>query len=510
MKWTVSIVASLLLSVFVVGTATAQCVGPNCDHLKCYKVKDSNAKVTYTANVNGLSAENGCLIKVPGKLFCVPAQKTTVSPLPPGGGATGAPNRFVCYKLKCPKATQAPITIKDQFGTRSVQPGTAKYLCAPAPSPTPTTTTTVTTTTTLGATTTVTTTTAAPTTSTTVSTTTTTGLPTTSTTVPCCSPVRITTNSSSGILLVSTLAPFPFPAGVTTVVDSGAAPGFPDCTHPAIVPAGGFTVPVFCIPALGFTSQVTAAGCESGGADGAGRVWDNIVGANCPDADVFRVGDTTDPDGGGPSCGTLGVGCTNPVTPGSAGDDTKGNIDTTRGNGICDLPPSDGVGTQLDIPVNSLTWNDADGNCPDDDGAYDPGTDILVTQFKFILSPTTGSSNADYTDLNGDSCSFAGNGPDHTKHCSLDSTRPCASNGHCTNPPPNAGTCVDGPINGITPAGPCCVVGQTTTVVATGIAFTGGAPLYDILFANKTPSSITSCGAFVGGSCTVTTDPCLD
>jgi hypothetical protein len=192
---------------------------------------------------------------------------------------------------------------------------------------------------------------------------------------------------------------------------------------------------------------------------------------------------------------------------GSAGFDTAGNINTTRGDTVCDPP---GVGTQLDIPVLSTTWNDFDGNCPDDDGVYSPGTDTLVTQFTFILSPTTASTNADYTDLNGDSCSFAGNGPDHTKHCSLNSTRPCASNGHCTSPAPNDGTCVDGPINGIPAPGPCCTVGQTTTVVASGIAFTGGAPLYDILFANKTPSSITSCGAFVAGSCILTTNPCLD
>jgi hypothetical protein len=292
---------------------------------------------------------------------------------------------------------------------------------------------------------------------------------------------------------------------VLTTINVGPATDA-SCEHSVTVPAGGFSVPVFCIPALGFTSQVEAVGCESGGADGSGTVWDGF--AACPDADVSRVGDTTDPSTN--SCGTLGTGCLNPPTPGSAGADTAGNIDTTRGDGVCDTAP--GVATQLDIPVLSTTWNDFDGNCPDDDGVYSPGTDTLVTQFNFILSPTSSTSNADYTDLNGDACLFAGNGPDHVKHCSLNASRPCASNGHCTNPAPNDGTCVDGPIVGSPAPGPCCQTGQATTVVATGIAFTGGAPLYDIIFSNQTPSSITACNPLPpsGDTCVLTTNACQD
>jgi hypothetical protein len=121
------------------------------DHLKCYKIKDSQAKASYTANVNGLAPENGCVIKVPGKLLCVAATKSNVTPTPPGGGANDPANSFICYKLKCPKGTLAPINISDQFGTRSAQPGTAKMLCAPIEPTTTTTTapTTSTTTTTL-------------------------------------------------------------------------------------------------------------------------------------------------------------------------------------------------------------------------------------------------------------------------------------------------------------------------------------------------------------------------
>jgi hypothetical protein len=312
----------------------------------------------------------------------------------------------------------------------------------------------------------------------------------------CCAAGRIETTSGPGILQVSTLPPFPFPSGVLTRIDAGAPDGA--CEQSAVVPAGGFTVPVFCIPALGFTSQVVSTGCAAGTGAGAGTVWG--AAATCPDADVSRVGDTSDPSTN--SCGTLGGGCN--TSPGNAGADTAGNIDTTRGDNVCDSTP--GVAVQLDIPVLSTTWNDFDGNCPDDDLTYDAGTDTLVTQFNFILSPTTATSNADYTELNGDACTFAGNGPDHVKHCTGDTSRPCNTNGHCT----GFGTCVDGPIVGSPATGPCCVVGQATTVVASGIAFTGGSPLFDIIFANQTPSTVSACGAAGSDTCTVNTNACLD
>ena len=46
------------------------------DHLKCYKPKDPQQKATYTADIVGLTAEPGCIVKVPAKLTCVPAIKT--------------------------------------------------------------------------------------------------------------------------------------------------------------------------------------------------------------------------------------------------------------------------------------------------------------------------------------------------------------------------------------------------------------------------------------------------
>jgi hypothetical protein len=106
------------------------------DHLACYKIKDSQAKATYTANVGGLAAEPGCIIKVPATMACVPATKTNVQPMPPGGGGTGTPNSFFCYKVKCPKATLPTLAGADQFGSRTVTPKTTSLLCAPLAGPT--------------------------------------------------------------------------------------------------------------------------------------------------------------------------------------------------------------------------------------------------------------------------------------------------------------------------------------------------------------------------------------
>jgi hypothetical protein len=114
------------------------------DHLECFKVKDPQAKATYVANVDGLVAHAGCTIKAPAIMACVPAVKTITMGTPPGIGATGTPNAFGCYKLKCPKAALPPLPLDDQFGSRTVTPSPPKMICAPAPTTTTTTTTTTT------------------------------------------------------------------------------------------------------------------------------------------------------------------------------------------------------------------------------------------------------------------------------------------------------------------------------------------------------------------------------
>ena len=105
---------------------------PVADHLQCYKVKDPAPKAAYTADLGGLTAAPGCMIKVPAVMACVPTTKTNVQPAPPGGGGTGTPNTFGCYKVKCPKAALPPIQLNDQFGSRMVVPSASKVLCAPS------------------------------------------------------------------------------------------------------------------------------------------------------------------------------------------------------------------------------------------------------------------------------------------------------------------------------------------------------------------------------------------
>ena len=116
------------------------------DHLKCYKIKDPVAKVSYTANLTGLAPENGCTIKAPARMLCVQSTKTAISPTPPPSGApSGTPaGVFACYKVKCQKGALPGVAVTDQFGSRTVTPSAAKFLCAPAAIPTTTTTTSVT------------------------------------------------------------------------------------------------------------------------------------------------------------------------------------------------------------------------------------------------------------------------------------------------------------------------------------------------------------------------------
>jgi hypothetical protein len=273
---------------------------------------------------------------------------------------------------------------------------------------------------------------------------------------------------------VSTLPAFPFPLGIVTVLDVGPGIAPPDrptqCHHDVIVPAGGFAVPTFCIPGLGFTSQVQVTGCAAGGAAGRGTLWDGF--ATFPDADVSKTGDTSDG-----VCNPAGLPCG--TKAGEAGMNDLGDVDTVRGDGA---PDGAGVHVRLDIPARSITWIDDDAGCPDADGVFDPGTDSLAADFPFILSPTTATASAAFVDKNGDGCARAGAGP-------------------------------GGPVilRGTPAPGPCCVVGQDSVLVAVGIAFSGGTPLYDLIFQSETPTRVVACEPPVPlGECTLASSVCVD
>jgi hypothetical protein len=116
------------------------------DHLECYKIKDGAARAKYTADLAGLVAEPGCVIKVPARFLCVDTTKTNVRPIPPGGGPSGQDaGTFLCYTVKCTKRSLPSAAVVDQFGEHDVTPRSSSLLCAPAVVPT-TTSTTVTTT----------------------------------------------------------------------------------------------------------------------------------------------------------------------------------------------------------------------------------------------------------------------------------------------------------------------------------------------------------------------------
>ena len=139
-QWTIAGV--VMASLWGAGLAGAQVP----DHLECFKVKDPQAKASYRADVSGLVAEPGCTIKVPGTLFCTQTTKTNVDPPPPGGpGTSGPAGRFLCYKLKCPKATLPAVAWHDQFGSRILTTKRSSLVCAPEIVTTTTTTATTTT-----------------------------------------------------------------------------------------------------------------------------------------------------------------------------------------------------------------------------------------------------------------------------------------------------------------------------------------------------------------------------
>jgi len=130
--------ALLLAGAWLVWAASASA---QTDHLECYKVDDSAARMRYTADVAGLGVQPGCVVKTPAKLLCVPATKTNVVPAPPGAPSGPAAGPSLCYKVKCPPATPAAVVVTDQFGSRSVTPLLPKLLCAPATIGTTTSTT---------------------------------------------------------------------------------------------------------------------------------------------------------------------------------------------------------------------------------------------------------------------------------------------------------------------------------------------------------------------------------
>ena len=113
--------------------------------------------------------------------------------------------------------------------------------------------------------------------------------------------------------------------------------------------------------------------------------------------------------------------------------------------------------------------------------------DILTGEADFLVSATTARGTAAFVDKNADGCKRAGAG--------------------FRNPSP------DGPISmtGSPSPGPCCEVGQSATIVASGIALEGTPALFDLGFTWQIPVTVTACNPYPAdpGSCVVTNDGCL-
>jgi hypothetical protein len=242
---------------------------------------------------------------------------------------------------------------------------------------------------------------------------------------------------------------FPFPTGGIVVQDVG--PGDADCVHQTVVPAtGGFSAPIFCIPGLNFSVQVTQSGCGVGQIDSNGG----------SDYTVTEVGDTSDSS---VTCSLPHAGpCTN-------GADASVRVDITVGDASADICGGPGTANSIVvIPVMTQTWLAQDFTCPDVDGVFDPGTDTDILLINQNLDFTTDTSTSSWSDIDGDGCSIAGAGP--------------AAGFSRT------GACLD-------------IGGGTVTTAATGTIGSDGSPLFDLTFATLLPNTVSGPAASGGATC---------
>jgi hypothetical protein len=306
---------------------------------------------------------------------------------------------------------------------------------------------------------------------------------TTSTSLPCCGAERITMTSGPGTLAVANLAPFPLPAGIVAILDSGPTlVGRPECRHDVVVPPGGFVVPKFDVPfpegPSGYCSEVTTLGCESGAGEGAGTLWDSGADAGLALTNVTQRGDTSDG-----VCNVAGQLCDVSVGFG-AGSNTFGDVDITYA-GSRTL----GVRSTFDIRLHTVLWEDSACNPNTTPGCCGTATfdgddvDELISEFDVTLSPTTDVAMSEFVDKNGDSCRAAREtaAPDHDLRSLVGAPLP----------------------------GPCCIEGQGATLVSAAVAFSGLEPLNDLALQLVLPMTVSDCAAPGAATCTVTTDPCL-
>ena len=240
----------------------------------------------------------------------------------------------------------------------------------------------------------------------------------------------------------------------------GTTPGQPTpgsgCIRNQCCDAPGFTIPTFLVPLLGgLCSRLDMYRCGFG-----------VVNSSNPqigDNEITKTGDTSDP---GPDC-QYGTPDDPPAKPcntsdSGAGHDLKGKVARCVGNGSCD---GNGIQYRVAVPSLSSTWSDLQspqGTCIQG-STFDPG-ELLITQLVLNAEFTTAGATGSFQDLNGDGCARAGAGfTNFAKDGPFTLGSPPAS------PQPyDASTC--------SPGGVC------STAVSSGIALSGGGPLFDLGF----------------------------
>ena len=130
-----------LLPVFVIASIIVSSPSPataQFDHLECYKIKDPH-KFEATADlVPALTppfpVATGCAIRVTGRKYCVPVDKQLSTSTAPSleFPTVAAAGDYLCYRVKCPKATISDAEISDQFGTRTISKFRTTEICTPA------------------------------------------------------------------------------------------------------------------------------------------------------------------------------------------------------------------------------------------------------------------------------------------------------------------------------------------------------------------------------------------
>jgi len=263
------------------------------------------------------------------------------------------------------------------------------------------------------------------------------------------------TQVSGGSLKVATLSAFPFPPGGQLKQDVSAPDE--DCVHSVVVPfPGGFSAPVFCIPALGFTTSVVQTACGIGELDSDGG----------SDYTVSSVGDTSDTSD---ACDLPHPDCQEGADSSiriavDVGDDTP---DTCEGGGTANAIVS--------VPVRTTTWieHSSGDTCPAADGEYNPGPDpvtddFLVVEFPQILNFTTDKTSTKFEDLDGDGCFIAGRGP----------AAGFSATGVCLN-----------------------VDAMTLSTVASGPIGSSGSPLFDLAYLTQLPNTFSGPEPLTGATC---------